>query len=205
MSSVLVTGFEPFGGASVNASWEAVRRLPLRIRNADIHRELIPCTFAGSASAVHAALERHRPDVVVCVGEAGSRTRVSIERVAVNLDDARIPDNAGQQPLDAPIDAAGPAAYFSRMPVKACALAVDRSGVPAEVSLTAGSYVCNHVFYRLMRMLEKELPHVVGGFVHVPRGETIGPDAAERALRAIIETVLERGSEDLPLRGGRED
>ncbi|MEV7093524.1 pyroglutamyl-peptidase I [Amycolatopsis sp. NPDC051045] len=166
MARVLMTGFVPFGGESVNPSWQAVSLLAAR--RDEVAAVELPCEFAASLPALRRALEEHRPDLVVCVGQAGGRSEVTPERVAINLIDARIPDNAGAQPVDAPVVPDGPAAYFTTLPVKACVAAIRAAGVPASVSHTAGTYVCNQVFYGLMHLLATEFPDVRGGFVHVP-------------------------------------
>jgi pyroglutamyl-peptidase len=166
MARVLMTGFAPFGGESVNPSWQAVSLLAAR--RDDVAAVELPCEFTASLPALRRALEEHRPELVVCAGQAGGRSEVTPERVAINLIDARIPDNAGARPVDAPVVPDGPAAYFTTLPVKACVAAIRAAGVPASVSHTAGTYVCNQVFYGLMHLLATEFPGVRGGFVHVP-------------------------------------
>jgi len=167
MKTVLLTGFEPFDGAATNPSWEAVRLLDgwsgggFKV----VAREL-PCVFGRAAGALLAAVDEVRPDVVIAVGQAGGRPEISIERIAINVDDARIPDNAGQQPVDVPIAADGPAAYFTTLPIKAMAAAIREQGIRAGVSQTAGTFVCNHVFYALMHHLRGRA--VKAGFIHVP-------------------------------------
>jgi pyroglutamyl-peptidase len=166
MAKVLMTGFAPFGGESVNPSWQAVALLATR--RDDVAAVELPCEFAASLPALRRAIEAHGPDLVVCVGQAGGRAEVTPERVAVNLIDARIPDNAGARPVDVPVVKDGPAAYFTTLPVKACVAAIRAAGVPASVSHTAGTYVCNQVFYGLMHLLASDFPGLRGGFVHVP-------------------------------------
>ncbi|MEW1658107.1 MULTISPECIES: pyroglutamyl-peptidase I [unclassified Streptomyces] len=166
---VLFTGFEPFGGESTNPSWEAVRgAVAAPLPGLELHAVELPCVYGESLTALHAAVAEICPDVVVCVGQAGGRPDVTVERVALNVDDARIPDTAGAEPIDEPIVPGGPAAYFSTLPIKACVAAVRAAGLPASVSNTAGTFVCNHVFYGLAHLIATELPHVRGGFVHVP-------------------------------------
>lgn len=189
MTRVLVTAFEPFGGSAVNASQEAVSLLPTEIEGAEIVTAVLPCVFGTSARAIVDLVEQTRPDVVVAVGEAGGRGSVDLERVAVNLDDARIPDNAGNRPIDVPVVDGGPAGYFSTLPVKAAAAAIDRSGAPGGVSGTAGSFVCNHVFYALMHHLA-ELSGVRGGFVHVPVVDRLAPAMAARAIASVVSASL---------------
>ena len=165
---ILITGFEPFGGEPVNPSWEAVRRLPDTVEGAEVIKLQIPTVFGRSADVVRTAILDHEPDVVVSVGQAGGRFVVSPERVAINVDDGRIPDNDGKQPIDTPIRSDGPAAYFSSLPVKAMATAMRSAGVPATVSNTAGTYVCNHIMYQVLYMIDREFPGKQGGFIHVP-------------------------------------
>ena len=199
MATVLLTGFAPFGGESVNPSWQAVAQVAAR--RSDVAAVELPCEFATSLPALREALELHRPEIVVCVGQAGGRPDVTPERVAINLIDARIPDNAGEQPVDVPVQPDGPNAYFSTLPIKACVAAVRAAGVPASVSQTAGTYVCNQVFYGLMHLLATEFPGVRGGFVHVPysprqvadngkAAPSLGVDQVADALDALVTTAL---------------
>ncbi|MGO4228072.1 pyroglutamyl-peptidase I [Arthrobacter sp. YAF34] len=166
---ILLTGFEPFGGETVNPSWTAARSAArlLQSEGLDVQALELPCVFGESAALLQEALERFRPELVVCAGQAGGRPRISLERVAINCDDARIPDNAGNRPVDEPVVQGGPAAYFTSLPVKAALAALTAQNIPAEVSQTAGTYVCNHVFYALMHALRLR-PGTRGGFVHVP-------------------------------------
>lgn len=166
---ILLTGFEPFGGESTNPSWSAARAAAglLRAEGLDVEAVELPCVFGDALGVLEAALERYHPGVVVCVGQAGGRPRISLERIAINCDDARIPDNAGNAPVDRPVVDGGPAAYFSTLPVKAALADLLAAEIPAEVSQTAGTYVCNHVFYGLMHALRLQ-PGTRGGFVHVP-------------------------------------
>jgi pyroglutamyl-peptidase len=198
MQRILMTGFAPFGGEQVNPSWQAVSLLAMRRAISAVE---LPCEFAISLPALRAAIDEHQPELVVCVGQAGGRPGVSLERVAVNLADARIPDNAGAQPIDAPVVPDGPTGYFSTLPVKACAAAIRTAGVPASVSHTAGTYVCNHVFYGLMHLLATEFPGIRGGFVHVPYSPeqvaaagtdapSLSVDRCADALAVLVDTAL---------------
>ena len=166
---ILLTGFEPFGGESTNPSWSAAREAAARLRAGGLEVQAVelPCVFGDAVRVLEAALEQYHPDLVICAGQAGGRSRVSLERIAINCDDARIPDNAGNAPVDQPVVTGGPAAYFSTLPVKAALADLLAVGIPAEVSQTAGTYVCNHVFYGLMHALRLR-PGTRGGFVHVP-------------------------------------
>ncbi|MEP6790643.1 MAG: pyroglutamyl-peptidase I [Ramlibacter sp.] len=168
---VLVTGFDPFGGDAVNPSWLAVQ--PLHGRRIAGHRVVaaqLPTVFGQSLAALRLLLDEHRPALVVCTGQAGGRNALSLERIAINVNDARIADNANAQPVDTPVVAQGPAAYFSTLPIKAMLAALEREGIRAEVSQTAGTFVCNHIFYGLMHELatRRGLRRTRGGFVHVP-------------------------------------
>ena len=142
---VLLTGFTPFGGETVNPALEAVKRV--RCPETELRILEVPTVFGDSARLVTAEMDAFRPDVVLCVGQAAGRSAVTPERVAINVDDARIPDNAGQQPVDAPIVPGGPAAYFATAPVKDMVRAIREAGVPSELSNSAGTYVCNHLLY----------------------------------------------------------
>ena len=168
--SVLVTGFDPFGGSLVNPSWDAVHALHGReVAGHRIVGAELPTVFGASLRRLEALLEEHRPRLVVCTGQAGGRAALSLERVAINVNDARIADNAGAKPVDTPVVADGPAAYFTTLPIKAMLQALLDAGVRAEVSQTAGTFVCNHAFYGLMHLLAApQWRGVRGGLVHVP-------------------------------------
>jgi pyroglutamyl-peptidase len=168
---VLVTGFEPFGKDEVNPSWMAVQALHGRVIGE--HRLVgarLPTVFDEALQELRQLIRRHHPDLVICTGQAGGRATLSLERVAININDARIPDNAGAQPVDTPVVPGGPAAYFSTLPIKAMLATLLDAGINAEVSQTAGTFVCNHVFYGLMHELatRRELSHARGGLIHVP-------------------------------------
>ncbi|WP_306318797.1 MULTISPECIES: pyroglutamyl-peptidase I [unclassified Streptomyces] len=188
MARVLLTGFEPFQGDSLNPSWEAAALVAAAPPDGiDLTALQLPCVFGESMKVLRAAIAEAEPDLVVCLGLAGGRPGVTVERVAVNVDDARIPDNAGAQPIDVPVVPDGPAAYFSTLPVKACVAAMRSAGVPAALSNTAGTFVCNHVAYGLAHLLTTELPHIRGGFVHVPWSPEQVPDGTAPSLP--VETV----------------
>jgi pyroglutamyl-peptidase len=199
---VLVTAFEPFGGSTANASDEAVALLPPRVGEIEIVRATLPCVFGDAPLRLASLIDEVAPDLVVAVGEAAGRTSVDLERVAVNLDDARIPDNAGKRPIDRAVVEGAPLAYLSGLPVKACAAAVEEAGVPSGVSNTAGTFVCNHVFYALMHLLEgRRGPR--GGFVHVPTSDRMAASDAATALVAII-AAASRTTDDLGVSRGTE-
>ena len=165
-----MTGFDPFGGSDVNPSWQAVHGL--HGREVAGHRVIgaeLPTVFGASIRRLEELMREHRPRLVVCTGQAGGRGAISLERVAINVDDARIPDNAGAKPIDTAIVPDGPAAYFTTLPIKAMLQALLDAGVRAEVSQTAGTFVCNHTFYGLMHLLaQPQWQGVRGGLVHVP-------------------------------------
>lgn len=200
--TVLLTGFAPFDGEIDNPSWLAVRRLEGEIvqGNRIAAREL-PTAFGDSLRELREHIDALRPTLVLCVGQAGGSARLSIERVAINIDDARIADNRGAQPIDTPVVADGPAAYFSTLPIKAMLAALREAAIPAEISQSAGTYVCNHVFYGLMHALSQHgQAGVRGGFIHIPYspaqalrhpGATSLPiDSVVLALRVMLDTAL---------------
>ncbi len=207
MTTVLLTGFEPFGGDTVNPSGDAVRAVRDGWHGAhQLVAEILPVTFAGAARRLRALIAQHRPDVVVAVGLAGGRAAIGVERIAVNLADARIPDNDGAQPIDEPCVPGAPAAAFATLPVKAIAQAMKDAGIAAEVSHTAGTFVCNHVFFTA---LEVAGPSVRAGFIHVPWASgqasagqpTLPPAAIARALQIAIDVTL-AGDADLRVTAG---
>lgn len=177
--NVLLTGFEPFDKDPLNPSWEVARALdgwqPAAMNAACTVRAVqLPCVFGDAIARLDEAMAQWQPALVICLGLAGGRTEITPERVAINVDDARIPDNAGRQPVDTAVQAGGPAAYFSALPIKAMVRDMRAAGVPAAVSNTAGTFVCNHIFYALMHRLAAHAGNatgaggVRGGFIHVP-------------------------------------
>jgi pyroglutamyl-peptidase len=168
MKTVLVTGFEPFGGETVNPSGLAAQALDGKvIAEHRVTGAVLPCVFGRSLLMLLRAMRRVKPALVLCVGLAGGRSGISVERVAINIEDAIIPDNAGRQPVDRQVARSGPVAYWSTLPIKAVVSALREAGLEAWVSQSAGTYVCNYLFYGLMRALART-PEVRGGFVHVP-------------------------------------
>ncbi|QAA34369.1 pyroglutamyl-peptidase I [Clostridium manihotivorum] len=165
---VLITGFAPFGGEAINPSFEAVKGLEDIIAGAEITKLEIPTVFHESIKLLDDAIESNKPDVVICVGQAGGRFDITVERVAINVDDARIADNKGNQPIDEPIFKDGASAYFSNLPIKAMVEEIKLSGIPASVSNSAGTFVCNHLMYGLLYLIDKKYPKVKGTFIHVP-------------------------------------
>ena len=164
----LVTGFDPFGGDKVNPSSLAVGRLKDRIGDVEVATAELPTSYATSTQVLRAAIDRVRPDIVLCVGQAGGRTDLCLERIGINVQDARIPDNDKRQPIDVPVVAGGPAAYFATLPIKACVAGIRKAGLPAVVSNTAGTFVCNHILYSLMDIIASHQTSMRGGFLHIP-------------------------------------
>lgn len=165
---LLLTAFDPFGGEPINPALEAVKQVADKIGCVDVVKVEVPTVFGKSVATVAAAIEREKPDAVLCIGQAGGRFDMTPERVAINLDDARIKDNEGNQPIDTPIFEDGAPAYFTTLPIKAMVAKIREAGVPASVSNTAGTFVCNHLMYGVLYTLAKHYPGVKGGFMHVP-------------------------------------
>jgi len=202
IKTVLLTGFEPFNKATVNPAWEAVRALEgWRGEHFRVEVRQLPCVFGDALEDIAAIVDELHPDVVIAVGQAGGRAEISVERVAINVDDASILDNGGNQPVDAPIADDGPAAYFSTLPIKAIVHALRAQGLHAGVSQTAGTFVCNHVFYGLMHHLAGRDEAVKAGFIHVPflpeqaaaredAPPSMALDAIVRGIRIAVETSV---------------
>ncbi len=165
---ILITGFDPFGGEKINPAWEAVKIIKDNIAGAEIVKMQIPTVFKKSVEIIHEKMKEIHPDVVLSIGQAGTRFCVQPERVAINIMDGSISDNEGFKPIDEPNFEDGDAAYFSNLPVKAMVENIKKGGYPAIVSNTAGTYVCNHVMYGVLYYINKEFPGVKGGFIHVP-------------------------------------
>ncbi len=165
---ILITGFDPFGGEKVNPAFEVLKKLKKNIAGAKITLLEVPTVFGDSVAKVTAAIGKLKPDAVLMIGQAGGRYEISVERVGINLNDARIPDNKNKQPIDESIDAGGPAAYFATLPVKDMVKAIRKAGVPASVSYTAGTFVCNHLLYGVLNHCAKNAPKVKAGFIHIP-------------------------------------
>ncbi|SUY45120.1 pyrrolidone-carboxylate peptidase [Clostridium putrefaciens] len=165
---ILVTGFDPFGGESINPALEAVKKISDNIDGVEIIKIEVPTVFKKSIDTLDKAMEAHNPDVVLCVGQAGGRFDITPEKVAINLDDARIKDNEGNNPIDEPIFKDGETAYFSSLPVKAIVKNIKEHNIPSSVSYSAGTFVCNHIMYGLLYLIDKKYKNVKGGFIHVP-------------------------------------
>jgi pyroglutamyl-peptidase len=170
MQTVLVTGFEPFDGERIDSSWEVVKQLnDLQLGRIRIVARQLPCVFYRSLEQLNAAIDELKPVLILAVGQAGGRTDISLERVAINMDDAQTPDSEGNQPIDLPIIAGAPAAYFTRLPVKTMISGLRDAGIPVSVSQTAGTSVGNHLMYGLLhRLAQAEMSAVKGGLIHIP-------------------------------------
>ena len=193
MKKLLITGFEPFGGETINPSWEAVSRLPDQIKEYALTKILIPVEFGKAANAVLCKAEEISPDVILCIGQAGGRSAITPELVAINLRYAKIPDNAGFQPKDEPIISGGACAYFSTLPVRRMAEATNEAGIASQVSYSAGAYVCNDLLYALLAHFEGTQTRV--GFVHIPYAKEQGKEPSMelsemiRGLTVAIENI----------------
>ncbi|MGX4600492.1 pyroglutamyl-peptidase I [Faecalimicrobium sp. JNUCC 81] len=165
---VLLTGFDPFGGEPVNPAEEAVKMVSNNINGAEVIKITIPTVMTKSVEAIEKAIEEYHPDIVISVGQAGGRFDITPERVAINMDDFRIKDNEGNQVIDKTIKEDGQVAYFSNLPIKAMVKHMNENQIPASVSNTAGTFVCNHVMYGILYMIDKKYPNIKGGFIHIP-------------------------------------
>lgn len=211
MRHILVTGFEPFGGETLNPSWEVVKQLEgMTIDDCRVVTRQLPCVFGESLTLLNSAIDELNPTVVIAVGQAGGRVDITVERVGINVDDARIPDKRGRQPIDVAIVPDGPAAWFSSLPIKAMVAAMRKKGIPASVSQTAGTFVCNHVMYGLLHKIS-ERTNVKGGFIHIPylpeqaAAHAGAPSMAAQTVKAALEialTVALRQTSDINAVGG---
>lgn len=165
---ILVTGFEPFGGETINPASQVLQNLPQTLAGEEILTLQVPTVFHLSAQVLEEALHRYQPDALLCLGQAGGRRDLTLERVGINLDDASLADNQGQQPIDQPIRADGQPAYFSNLPIKRMVAAIREAGLPASVSNTAGTFVCNHLLYQGLYLADKKFPQLHVGFMHLP-------------------------------------
>jgi len=194
MKTVLLTGFEPFGGEAANPSADIACALHGRtIADHQVVGTVLPCVFSKAGPELARLIKQYRPELIICLGLAAGRTCITPERVAINIADARIADNAGEQPMDQPVVRSGPVAYWSHLPTTAIVEALQARGIPAEVSHSAGTFVCNHVFYGLMHRLARGRSGARGGFIHVPHPEPHGRlslAALNEAIRMAIEICL---------------
>lgn len=212
---LLLTAFDPFGGDAINPALEAVKLVADKIGGFDIVKLEVPTVFRKSIDTVAKAIEEEKPDVVLCIGQAGGRFEITPERVAINVDDARIKDNEGNQPIDIKIFEDGENAYFTTLPIKAMVEAIREANLPAAVSNTAGTFVCNHLMYGVLYTLAKKYPHIKGGFTHVPfipaqvaRRTPVAPYMAlediKRGLEAAIAAIDKNFDADINVNGGKE-
>lgn len=201
MMKILVTGFDPFGGDTINPALEAVNLLPYEIQGHTIEKLEIPTVFNKSKVTIENKLKATHFDIVLAIGQAGGRFELTPERIGINIDDARIPDNEGNQPIDEMIQSSGDAAYFSNLPVKRMTEAIKTAGVPARLSNTAGTFVCNHILYQLGFLQATQFPNIKFGFIHVPfipEQVTDKPDQPSmsiqtiaKGLKAALEAIIE--------------
>ncbi len=210
---ILVTGFDPFGGEKINPAIESVKLLPDVINGAQIIKLEIPTVVFKSLNKIKEAVKEHDPDVILSIGQAGGRPDITVERIGINMDDCRIPDNEGNQPIDTKVFEDGPDAYFSNLPIKAMVKNIQDAGIPASVSNTAGTFICNHVLYGVRHMCETEFKGKKSGFIHIPfmleqvinkknmpsMDITIIAKAIEKAVEAII-----ANDSDIKISGGKE-
>ncbi len=211
MKKILITGFDPFGGESMNPAYEAVKLVPDTIKGVEIIKLEVPTVFGKSIEVLDAKMAEVNADVVINVGQAGNRFGITPERVAINEDDARIPDNEGNQPIDTEIVTGGKSAYFSTLPIKAMVENIKAKGIPASVSNTAGTFVCNHLMYGLLNLIEEKYPNTKGGFIHVPfateqvldkpTSPSLTIEQIALGLEAAIEAVIDN-PEDIKTVGG---
>jgi len=210
---ILVTGFDPFGGEKVNPAIEAVKKLPDTIAGADIVKLEIPTVVYKSLKTIDAAIAKYDPDTIISIGQAGGRPDITVERVGINCNDCRIPDNEGNQPIDEPVYADGPDAYFSLLPIKAMVAKIQSVGIPASVSDTAGTFICNHVLYGVRYLCEHKYLGKKSGFMHIPymTSQAVGKrntpsmslDEIVKGLTAAIEAVVTTET-DIKVTGGTE-
>ncbi len=210
---IMLTAFDPFGGDKINPALEAVKLVRPELFDAEIIKVEIPTVFGKSIETALAAMEKHHPDVVLCIGQAGGRFDMTPERVAINVDDARIADNEGNQPVDEAIFKDGEPAYFTMLPIKAMVQAMKNAGIPASVSNTAGTFVCNHIMYGVLYHIHKSFPGVRGGFMHVPftteqvvnrpNMPALSTEQIARGIEVSIQAIIDNPV-DIDAVGGRE-
>lgn len=211
--NILLAGFDPFNGAVINPAWEAVKGIRDTVDGAAIEKIEVPTVFRKSAAVLLEKMQEEAFDAVICVGQAGGRSSITPERLAINIDDARIADNQGNQPIDQPIQSGGPAAYFSTLPVKAIVAEIRQCGLPSSVSNSAGTFVCNHLMYQLLHAAAQTERNISAGFIHVPfipeqvtqkpNQPSMNLEDMTRGLEAAIKAVIDRhGKADLKEIGG---
>ncbi|MDO4943082.1 MAG: pyroglutamyl-peptidase I [Lachnospiraceae bacterium] len=208
---ILVTGFDPFGGATINPAIETVKRLPDIVAGAEIIKLEIPTVCHKSLRVIDEAIAKYDPDVILSIGQAGGRSDITVERIGINVDDCRIPDNEGNQIIDEPVYADGPAAYFVTVPIKAMVKRIQERGIPASVSNTAGTFVCNHVTYGVCHLTAVKYPGKRSGFIHIPYlpqqvidlkdMPSMAQELMVEAITAALEAIVEN-NEDIKVTGG---
>jgi pyroglutamyl-peptidase len=208
---ILVTGFDPFGGEKTNPAEEAVKRISNNINGAEIVKVIIPTVREKSLQVIGKAIEANKPDIVISIGQAGGRFEITPEKVAINIDDFRIEDNEGNQPIDATIREDGDIAHMTSLPVKAMVEHMKQNGIPSSLSYTAGTFVCNHVMYGVLYMIDKKYPNIKGGFIHIPFSTSqvidkkntpyMSLDEIVKGLELAIEACTLH-SEDIKVKGG---
>ncbi len=209
---ILVSGFDPFGGESINPSIEAVKCLPDTILEVEIIKLEIPTVIGKSIDVLTQAVYDYKPDIVLCVGQAGGRSDITVERVAINVNDCRIKDNEGNQPIDEPIVSEGPDAYFLTLPIKSIVSNIQAQGIPASVSNTAGTFICNHVAYGMAHLAKTKYPNMKTGFIHIPflpeqvttkfNMPSMSLELIVQALEVVIKTIIETNI-DIKVTGGK--
>ena len=208
---ILVTGFDPFGGETINPAIETVKRLPDVIAGAEILKLEVPTVCHKSLQVIDEAIKKYDPDVILSIGQAGGRPDITVERVGINVDDCRIPDNEGNQKIDEPVYPDGPAAYFVTIPIKAMVQKIQSKGIPASISNTAGTFVCNHVTYGVCHLVATKYPGKRSGFIHIPylpqqvtnksNMPSMSQDFLVEGITAAIEAIAET-KQDIKVTGG---
>lgn len=209
---ILVSGFDPFGGEKINPAIESVKLLPDTIKGNEIIKIEIPTVIGKSVDKLKEKIAEVKPDVVISVGQAGGREDITVERVAINVDDCRIKDNEGNQPIDEKIAEDGPDAYLLTLPIKAMVENIKSANIPASVSNTAGTFICNHVAYGMAHLRATEYPKMRTGFIHIPflpeqvldkaHTASMNLDTIAKALEKAIEAVIDN-DEDIKVTGGK--
>lgn len=209
---ILVTGFDPFGGEKINPAIESVKRLPDKILDAEIIKLEIPTVIGKSVDKIREKIKEVEPDVVLSIGQAGGRPDITVERVGINCDDCRIKDNEGNQPIDEKVVEDGPAAYFATIPIKAMVEHIKEGKIPASVSNTAGTFICNHVLYGVCHIKATEYPNMRTGFIHIPflpeqvtnkkNMPSMALETIVKGLELAIEAII-TNEEDIVVTGGK--
>lgn len=209
---ILVTGFDPFGGEKINPAIESVKILPDKIKDAEIIKLEIPTVIGKSVDKIRDKIEEVKPDVVLSIGQAGGRPDITVERVGINCDDCRIQDNEGNQPIDEEVVKGGPAAYFSTLPIKAMVENIKNNKIPASISNTAGTFICNHVLYGVAHIQATKYPNMRTGFIHIPflpeqvtdkkAMPSMSLETIRDALVYAIEAIIDN-DEDIVVTGGK--